>query len=52
MRNIDAIAKAADLVRAALEAGWLKEESGPVLGEHVSAAIEEITKRLKALDNV
>lgn len=50
MNKHTAITQATEIVKAAVQAGWLKGESGPTLGDHVSAAIEEITKRLLALN--
>lgn len=50
MNKHTAITQATEIVKAALQAGWLNEETGPVLGDHVAAAIEEITKRLLALN--
>lgn len=46
MNTHNAIMQATEIVKAAVQAGWLKAENGAVLGDQVSIALEKITRSL------
>lgn len=51
MTRSQAIDRASELVKAALADGWLKDEGGQALGQHVTDAIEAIARGLLTLDD-
>jgi len=46
MRPADACLQAIDLVKTALEAGWLRDADAVTLADEVSTVVKQVTERL------